>query len=46
MLRIRNIPDDVYARLQSEAREKNTNVAALMRDLIIARDHKKQANRK
>jgi plasmid stability protein len=41
MLRIRNIPDPVYLRLQVEARDKNTTVAALMRDLIVARDAKK-----
>lgn len=41
MLRIRNIPDPVYLRLQAEARAKNTTVAAMMRDLIVARDTKK-----
>jgi len=41
MLRVRGIPDDVYDRLQIEARAKNTTVAALMRDLIVARDTKK-----
>jgi plasmid stability protein len=38
MIRIRNIPDDVYDRLQVEARAKDTTVAELLRERIVARD--------